>query len=232
MSIKEVMDFLEQHGSEQTKKILVKHGAKEPFFGVKAADLAKLQKKIKVDYKLSLELYNTGNSDAMYFAGLITDPDQFDKNTLNKWAKEAYWYYISDHTVPNVTSRTKYAFELALEWINSDSEFIESAGWTTLARFVSHSTPDSNQMEILQSHLKQAGESLHKAKNRVRYAMNGFIIACGSFEPSLNPAAREVAIQIGKVEVEMGGTACKVPLATEYIKKVTDMGKMGVKRKK
>ena len=31
--------------------------------------------------------------------------------------------------------------------------------------------------------------------------------------------AMQVAAKIGKVSVDMGGTACKVPLATEYIEK-------------
>ena len=30
----------------------------------------------------------------------------------------------------------------------------------------------------------------------------------------------------------MGGTSCKVPLATDYIKKVEDKGRIGKKRKK
>ena len=40
-----------------------------------------------------------------------------------------------------------------------------------------------------------------------------------------------VAGKIGKVHVEMGGTACKVPLATAYIDKVESKGRVGKKRK-
>ena len=49
------------------------HGAKEPFFGVKVGDLKKILKKTKKNHELSLELYKTGNSDAMYLAGLMAD---------------------------------------------------------------------------------------------------------------------------------------------------------------
>ena len=34
-----------------------------------------------------------------------------------------------------------------------------------------------------------------------------------------------------KVDVDMGGTACKVPYAPDYIDKVVGMGRLGVKRK-
>jgi hypothetical protein len=40
-----------------------------------------------------------------------------------------------------------------------------------------------------------------------------------------------VAERIGKVSVDMGGTACKVHLATAYIKKTADKGTIGKKRK-
>ena len=38
--------------------------------------------------------------------------------------------------------------------------------------------------------------------------------------------------KIGKVEVDVNGTACKVPLATTYIQKVVDKDRIGKKRKK
>ncbi|MEM8893619.1 MAG: DNA alkylation repair protein, partial [Bacteroidota bacterium] len=40
-----------------------------------------------------------------------------------------------------------------------------------------------------------------------------------------------VAQKIGKVEVDVGGTACKVPLATTYIQKVIDRGTVGKKKR-
>ncbi len=57
-------------------------------------------------------------------------------------------------------------------------------------------------------------------RNWIRYTMNGFVIAIGSYVEALTKKANEVATTIGKVHVDVGGTACKVPLATEYIKKI------------
>jgi hypothetical protein len=61
--------------------------------------------------------------------------------------------------------------------------------------------------------------------------MNGFVIAVGGAITALSDQAMHVAAQIGKVNVEMGGTACKVPLATQYIQKIVDKGYLGKKRK-
>lgn len=42
---------------------------------------------------------------------------------------------------------------------------------------------------------------------------------------------KQVADYIGKVQVDVGNTACKVPLATEYIKKIEVNNRVGLKRK-
>jgi len=42
MTAKEILIELEKMGDLLTKNTLMKHGAKEPFFGVKVADLKKI----------------------------------------------------------------------------------------------------------------------------------------------------------------------------------------------
>ena len=61
--------------------------------------------------------------------------------------------------------------------------------------------------------------------------MNGFVIAVGTYVKPLLKQAKATAKKIGKVDVQMGETSCKVPLATEYIAKVEKMGRVGKKRK-
>lgn len=231
MTTREVLKELEHYGSESTKNIFRKHGAKEPFYGVKVQDLKKIQKKIKKDHELSLELYATGNSDAMYLAGLIADERKISKSDLNKWVNEAPWYMISEYTVPWIASESKYGFELGLEWIASGSENIASSGWATLACYASVTPDNELDLAVYDELLDRVKKNIHNAQNRVRYTMNGFVIAVGSYIKALTGKASEVAQQIGEVHVDMNGTACKVPLATTYIKKVMDKGQLGKKRK-
>ncbi|MBR57323.1 MAG: DNA alkylation repair protein, partial [Myxococcales bacterium] len=136
MKLSEVMQFLADHGDERTKATLSKHGAREPFFGVKVADLKKLVKKTKKDHHLSLELYKTGNSDAMYLAGLIADEKQITPETLEEWVNGAYWYYISEFAVPWVAAETTFGRELALGWIDRPEEGVAAAGWCTYSRLM------------------------------------------------------------------------------------------------
>ena len=231
MTAEEVLKELEGYGNEGTKNIFLKHGAREPFYGVKVQDLKKIQKRVKTDHDLSLELYATGNSDAMYLAGLIADEKAISKADLNKWADGAYWYMISEYTVPWVAAETGYGYELGLEWIGSKEERIASAGWSTLSSCASLRPDEELDIARYAELLDHVEHNIHKAPNRVRFTMNGFVIAIGSYIPALTTKAIEVGKKIGKVSVDMGGTACKVPPAPDYIQKVIDRGSIGKKRK-
>ncbi len=231
MTAADVLKQLEEFGNESTKKSLLKHGAKEPFFGVKVADLKKILKKTKKNHELSLALYKTGNTDAMYLAGLMADEKKITKEQLQEWADGAYWYYLSEYAVPWVAAETEYGFELALEWITSKEERIATAGWATLASYAGVNEDDKLDIAKYSQLLDQVEKEIHNAQNRVRYVMNGFVIATGSYIKALTEKSQQVAAKIGKVSVEMGGTACKVPLAKDYLQKIIDKDRIGKKRK-
>jgi hypothetical protein len=61
--------------------------------------------------------------------------------------------------------------------------------------------------------------------------MNGFVIAVGSYVAPLLKQAKAAAQEIGPLSIDMGDTSCKVPLASAYIAKVEDAGRVGNKRK-
>lgn len=231
MTTTEILKALKEYGDEQTKATLMKHGAKEPFFGVKVQDLKKILKKTKKNHKLSLELYATGNSDAMYLAGLMADEKQITKEQLEDWVDKAYWSYLSEYTVPWVAAETEYGFELGLKWIKSDKETIASSGWGTLAYYAAVNDDEKLDLKAYIELLDRVKNEIHTAQNRVRYTMNGFVIAVGTYIECLTERSKEVAKEIGKVSVDVGGSSCKVPLANEYIDKAIEKGRIGKKRK-
>ena len=230
MTVEEIMNELKSFGNEGIKQIYLRHGATEPLFGVKVQDLKKIVKRVKKDHQLSLELYATGNSDAMYLAGLIADEAKITKEDLLDWVSKAYFYNISEYTVAWIASESRFGFELGMEWIESDQEHIAACGWSTLSNLASIKKDEGLDIEAYSSLLDRIANSIHTSQNRVRYTMNGFVIAIGSFISELTSKAIETAEKIGKVSVNMGETACKVPLATTYIQKVADKGYVGKKR--
>jgi 3-methyladenine DNA glycosylase AlkD len=227
----EIMQELEKLGSEQTKQIYMNHGVMEPYFGVKIGDLKKLVKYVKKDHELGLQLFNSGNHDAMYLAGLSVNPKVISKETLQEWARKAYWYLIAEYTVAGVAAESDYALELAREWMTSEEEMVAVCGWSTYSNYISITPDEILDMTEIRTLLTQVRNTIHVERNRVRYVMNGFVLSVGCYVPELIEEAKQVAEVIGKVHVDVGNTACKVPLATEYIKKVEDKNRVGMKRK-
>ena len=231
MTLDEVMQQLQQLGSDSIKKVLVNHGAREPFYGVKIEDLKKIQKKIKADYVLSLELYDTGVSDAMYLAGLIAEPMKMTRDDLYNWVEKAYWYMLSEFTVAWVASESRYGMELGVEWIDSDEEMIAAAGWATLASLASIKNDEDIDEKIYIKLLERVSSTIHIERNRVRQSMNNFVISVGGYCKHLSADALRIAASLGTIGVDMGNTACKVPDATTYIRKMIDRGSLTKKKK-
>ena len=231
MNLTETMAALEKLGSLQTKKMWLTHGGSEPLFGVKIGDMKGILKRIKGRQDLALELYATGNLDAMYLAGLVADGAQMSKKDLQAWVKAARSPMVAEYTVPWVAAESPHARELAGLWIDAKQELVAAAGWNTWSGIVSLTDDADLDKKELEALLKRVEKEIGKAKNRVRYCMNGFVIAVGAAVKPLLAKAKASAKALGKVEVEMGGTACKVPLATEVIAKLEAMGRVGKKRK-
>ena len=229
---KQVMDALKKKGSAQSRKIYARHGAPvDSMFGVKVADLKVIAKQIKGQQDLACDLFATGNSDAMYLAGLVADGTQMTKKQLEDWAKAANWYMVSEYTVPWVVSESKHARALAMKWIKSKQDSIASCGWATYAAWLSVTDDEDLDLDEIASLLQRIQERIHDATNRTRYTMNGFVIAVGGYVQPLLKQAQAAAKKIGKVQVEMGETECKVPDASAYIAKMKTAGRIGKKRK-
>ena len=231
MTVKEIMTQLESLGSQQIKNILLKHGVKEPFFGVKVGDMKPIQKKIKKDYQLAKDLYATGNADAMYLAGLIADDEKMTRQDLQAWVKNAVSSNINEYTVPWVAAEGQHGYELAMEWIDSKEPRIAVAGWSTLANLATLRPDSELDLASLKALLARVEKNIHTAPDRVRYWMNNFIICVGSYIVPLSAEAIAAAKRIGAITVIKDGISLKVPAAIDYIKKAKDRGSLGKKKK-
>jgi 3-methyladenine DNA glycosylase AlkD len=231
MTAKEILAELKPLGSDSYKRVMFNHGVKEPCFGVKISDLQKVQKRIRNDYQLALDLYDTGNYDAMYLAGLIADDARMTKKDLNRWIANTTHSPLASSTVAWVAAGSPHGWELALEWIESKNALTAEAGWATLRSLVSIKDDSELDLAELKRLLERVRKSIHQADNDVRSQMNSFVIAVGSYVQPLTDAAIETAEKIGPVSVDKGNTSCQVPFAPDSIRKVQKRGAIGKKRK-
>ncbi|HDR7798261.1 TPA: DNA alkylation repair protein [Bacillus tropicus] len=219
MLLEEVMQQLEEYGTEQNRKTYKNHGAKEPLFGVSFANLKLLKKKIKKDHDLAILLWETKNMDAMTLATMILDPKKVTTKLLNKWVQEVDYYCLMDVLMTAICT-SPIAIERMGDWTKSDDEWIGRAGWSLLANIAIKNK--TLQDDFFSPYLDEIKENIHNEKNRKREAMNSALIAIGIRNEDLERKAIEIAREIGKVQVDHGATSCKTPDAEPYIKKARE----------
>ena len=231
MTAAEIVSQLESLGRDSYKRILLNHSISEPVFGVKIEELKKIQKRIKKDYKLALDLYATGIYDAQYLAGLIADETKMTKKDLRQWLATANGEMICGTIVAWVAAESGHGRELAMDWIESKKENTAQTGWATLSSLVSIKDDSDLDLSELKRLLQRVEQAIHQQPNGVRSAMNAFVIALGTYVQGLTQLAVQTAEKIGPVSVDKGNTACRVPYAPEYIQRAQERGVVGKKRK-
>jgi 3-methyladenine DNA glycosylase AlkD len=230
-TVENILSELQKMGTASIRNVFLNHGAPASTLGVKVGDMKTIVKRVKKNHELAIGLYATGISDAMYLAGLIGDETKMTKADLNRWAKESTWHMISEYAVPFVAAESPLGWQLACSWIESRQEHIAAAGWATLSGIVSIMPDSELDLDQLKKWLLDIPKLIHSSPNRVRYTMNNFVIAVGCYVVSLTEQALKTASKIADVEVDMGKTSCKLPMAVEYINKVAEKGKLGKKKK-
>ena len=232
MTAKEILEEMKLLGRASYKKVLLNnYGVREPCFGVKIEDLKKIQKRIKKDYQLALDLYDTGNYDAMYLAGLIADYGRMTKKDLGRWVNKAYAGSLPGATVASVAAGSRHGRELALAWIQSVKPLVASAGWATLSSIVALKDDTELDLPELKQLLQRVQKMIHKAPDAVRYWMNSFVISVGCYVKPLTAFALQIGEKLGPVTADLGNNQCQIPFAPDYIRKVQKRGFIGRKRK-
>ncbi len=231
VTAQEILDEIQPLGSESYKRVISKHGVTGPCYGVKIGDLQKIVKRIKKDYQLALDLYDTGIYDAMYLAGLIADDAKMTKKDFKHWLTKAYCRPLCSWTVAWVAAGSQHGSELAVEWIDSKKPLTAVAGWATLGSLVSITDDTQLDLVLFKKLLSRVQKGLQQETDVVRYQMNSFVMSVGAYVEPLTDLAIQVGQKVGPVTADLGDNDCQVPFAPDAIEKVRSRGTIGKKRK-
>ncbi|MBD1383106.1 DNA alkylation repair protein [Metabacillus arenae] len=231
MDFETVIQELESLGKERTKKMYISNGAHEPLFGVATGAMKPIAKKIKKNQRLADELYATGNYDAMYFAGIIADPNTMTESDFDRWMDEAYFYMLSDYVVAVTLSESDIAQDVADKWITSGDELRMSAGWSCYCWLLGNRKDNEFSESKISNMLDIVKNSIHDSPERTKSAMNNFLYTVGISYLPLHEKAVEAAKEVGTVEVKRDKKKPSFLNAYESIQKEMDRGKLGFKRK-
>ena len=232
MNFNEVMNELESLGTEQNKKIYRNHGADIELFGVSVANLKKVAKKLKNSHDIGMELLYSGNADAIYLSQWIVNPKKLSINDYEKILDSTNYYLVIESVIaPLVAKNTDLSFDCLYKWIDSDKHRYRQAAYSLLSIILGSYDNELIDMDYITKRLEYVENNIQKEENRVRYTMNNFVMAAGISLPAFTQIAIDVSLNAGKVYVDMGKTACNVPVAHKYIKHAESINKIGIKRK-
>jgi hypothetical protein len=231
MNFETVMRELETLGKDRLKKIYISRGAREPLFGVATGEMKPMSKLIKRNQELAEQLYATGNYDAMYFAGVIADPQIMKEADFERWMDSAYFYMLSDYVVAVTLSESDIAQTVSDQWIASEEELRMSAGWSCYCWLLGNRADEYFAKHKISALLEEARLNIHQAPERAKYAMNQFIYTVGISYLPLHQEAVEIAAAVGPVAIQQNTSNSKLLNAHETILKAADKGQLGFKRK-
>lgn len=225
MTLDEVMATLEKAGSAQTKKTYLRHGAKEPLFGVQFATLKDLSKKLRTNHDLACALWDTGNFDARNLAVKLADPAQMTPARLDAWAR-ANDVPMCVSYVAALASEGPHGLARAEAWLRAADVVTRGTGWSLVGALAMRDEVTADAWFL--ARLAEIERTIKAVPNAERGTMNQALIAIGGRSAALRKAVAAAAKRIGPVDVDHGDTACKTPDAREYVDKAwarsTSMG--------
>jgi 3-methyladenine DNA glycosylase AlkD len=226
-----VMRELESLGTAHTRKSYLSRGVREPLFGVATGAMKPLKKQIGVDQALADRLWDSGNYDAMYFAGMIADVGVMTEADFDRWMDGAYGPMLSDSVVAVTLAESSLAKSVADRWIRGGDEERAAAGWACYEWLLGWRPDDHFEPENVRELLELAAATIHAASPRLKRAMNRFIVAVGVSYRPLHDEALRAADAIGSVEVVSNGAVATLGSAAEQIRKTAAKGRIGFKRR-
>lgn len=217
MNVEEILGSFRAIGRPQTAAIYKRHGAGDDVCGVLTSEIAKLQKKIKVDHALAMQLWKTGNAEARILALSIADPAKVSPADADAFVKNGSVRFLGPY-LSSLLARNPNADAIMRAWMKSKEERFREMGYAILAVRLKDDPDSVSDADTLKT-LATIEKEIHRSPNWARYAMNNALIAIGVFKPKLRKPAVDAARRIGRVEVDHGETSCKTPEAVSYIAK-------------
>jgi len=209
----DVMAQLETWGTEAVRKIYIRQGAEGNVFGVKMGDLRGLAKKIKTNHPLALQLWASGNYEAIILASMILDSAQLTQAEVEAMLRSLTSYRLVDEFTYRAVTKTAYAETLRLAWMNSPDELTGRAGWNLLSARLPGDASGLDYDAIL----RQIEAEMKAAPRYKQESMNQCLVEIGVHVESLRPRCIEIGERLGRLDDRPIPKGCTSSYAPEWI---------------
>lgn len=214
MSFEKVFSQLEAWGSENTRKIYARHGAGDNKFGVTLGNLRSLAKKLKSNHALALQLWATGNADAMILATMLMAPGELSAPEIENMVKPVTCFKLIDELVFNVVVNSAHSEKLRSRWMDSPKEMQGRAGWNLLIDRITK--PDTGGLDFDEI-LKTIEAGILAALKRKQEAMNRCLVEIGIHFPEFTRQCVALGERLGRFDKTPVPKGCTSSYAPEWI---------------
>ncbi len=214
MSFEEVFAELEASGSEGVRAIYARYGARENQFGVGLGKLRALAKKLKTNHPLAMQLWASGNADAMILATILMDYNQLTAQEIEAMLKPLTYYKLIDELVYNVIVNTHFADEFRLSWLDSAQEMIGRAGWNLQIAVVDQHDGTGIDFDAT---LNKIEVEMKTAPRRKQESMNQCLVEIGIRFPEFTQRGIKIGEKLGRLDDKPVMKGCVSSYAPEWI---------------
>ena len=213
MKLKEALAELKARGNEAVRMRNKKSGAGDNQFGVQMGDIRKLAKKIKADHELGLELWETGNIDAMLLAILLISPKKLSSKELDGMVRSATFPWVADWLNAYVVKAHADKEALREKWMKTKDPWAARAGWNLTAERVVQKPEGLDVVALLDRIESEMG----KAPPATQWTMNSCLAQIGIQVPAQRKRALAIGESLGVYRDYPVSKGCTSPFAPIWI---------------
>lgn len=175
MTVNEILAKFKALGNGVRRKHNIKAGAPDNQFGVKLGDIRGMANKIKSDYELALELWETGNVEAQLLAALIIKPASLAAKEVDAMTRSTTCAQVADWFNSYVVAQHPEKETLRVKWLKDKDRWAARAGWHFTASRVNKGGDGLDPAALLDRIEKE----MPKARPEVQWSMNNTLGAIG-----------------------------------------------------
>ena len=212
-TVEETLDALERCGSAKVREMNSRHGAPENQFGVKMGEIRAIAKSIKFNHELGLELWESGNVEAMLLATLIMKPKQLSEEDLERMAASVTYAWLADWLMTHQIRQHPDKEAMRQRWMASSHPMLARAGWSlTAERIVKN--PEGLELGAL---LDRIDHEMGGAPPPAQWTMNFCLAEIGIHFAEHRRRAIDIGEKLGLYRDYPVSKGCTSPFAPIWI---------------
>lgn len=192
MNYAEILNRLEALSNPDNIAGMARYGiTPDKTFGVRIPDLRKLAKESGKSHLLAGQLWAYESRETRILASMIDQPELVTREQVESWVQEFDYWEICDQCCMNLFEKSPFAWSVAVEWSDSQAEFVKRAGFVMMARLAvsDKKSADERFIALLPIIQRESTDS----RNFVKKAVNWALRQIGKRNLNLNSRALETA---------------------------------------